>query len=235
MVSVHPISNNLGSPTPSSPRKKFTDMYVSLDYNHRLSYSYLIKPFLEFIKKADRSKLQGKTLAIEFSPFKVTDEYMYPDLIGVRYRAEYIMGEGEEYPIGISLEWTTPDGTPHRQIISLTYERSNLGSGYVGYFLCPQTGRKCRKLYTDGRIFCSRHYLGNRYSYQNESRTSRACSKMHRNSGEHRDKIAAHRQTYKGKPTKWAVRLNKMYAKEWEAWGYVEEHLVNRLGRLALK
>ena len=202
-------------------------MYVCLDYNHRITYKNVVKNFLRWARGKDLTKLDKNPTSNEIELFKVTNERMYPDLIGAKYKIEYLMKRGEALPVGITIEWRTQSGLHFSQTIQLAYRRSNLGSGYVGYFVCPHTGKMCRTLYTDGRVFCSRHYLGSRYSYQNEGKFSRACSQMHRNKLEERLPILKHRKQYAGKPTRWFRKAIKMYVKEGKALEIMDTHMLN--------
>lgn len=57
-------------------------------------------------------------------------------------------------------------GTGAAVTVHLREEESNLGRGKVLYFVCPVTQRKCRTLYTDGRVFVSRYAFPHRYKVQ---------------------------------------------------------------------
>ena len=57
-------------------------------------------------------------------------------------------------------------GTGAAVTVELREEESNLGRGKVLYFVCPVTQRKCRTLYTDGRVFVSRYAFPHRYKVQ---------------------------------------------------------------------
>ena len=48
------------------------------------------------------------------------------------------------------------NGTPINYKIQLIKVSSNLGKGFYWYFICPQTGRQCRKLHLVGSYFYHR-------------------------------------------------------------------------------
>lgn len=86
---------------------------------------------------------------------------------------------GVQYTIVFSLEeqicafiWVY-NGKRKQEKIELRKEPSNLGQGYVWYFLCPYTGHKCRKLFLDGKTIASRYAFSHIYSIQKESRSGR--------------------------------------------------------------
>ena len=180
-----------------------------LDKNYRLRYKDIVTPFLRFMRGRDWGKLK-KDASITISPFRITDEDGYPELVGVSFRIEYLFNVEKKRLDGIVIDWTTASGIPRRQKVRILYRRSNLDKGYVGYFCCPLCGRPCRTLYTDGKVFVSRFRISNRYTYQHLSRYERLCARHHRNSEEKREAVEARRQTYAGKPTKWAIRLERM-------------------------
>ena len=79
---------------------------------------------------------------------------------------------GVQYTIVFSLEeqicafiWVY-NGKRKQEKIELRKEPSNLGQGYVWYFVCPCTRRKCRKLFLDGNIIASRYAFNHVYSVQ---------------------------------------------------------------------
>jgi hypothetical protein len=58
--------------------------------------------------------------------------------------------------------------------VQLTSSPSNLGKGVVWFFVCPKTGRLCRKLYLVGTYFYSRlAFRGCMYEKQTQSKKSR--------------------------------------------------------------
>lgn len=94
---------------------------------------------------------------------------------------------------------------------------SNLGKGSVLYFLCPQTGQKCRILYKayDSTLFKSRSAYSNRlyYTTQKASRLS-YYNDYYWQLEDHIMKLKAKnegwKRTYKGEPTRAARRLQRL-------------------------
>lgn len=92
---------------------------------------------------------------------------------------------------------------------------SNLGKGRLWYFLCPQTGKRCRKLY------CIDGYFLHRTAFQGCMYEQQTYSKGYRNFGKilgitidekfmklyNESKKPYYKMYYKGKPTKKYRRL----------------------------
>ncbi|QHT71180.1 GH3 auxin-responsive promoter family protein [Rhodocytophaga rosea] len=106
--------------------------------------------------------------------------------------------------------------------IQLVVYPSNLGKGEVMYFLCPETGLPCRILY---RTYGS-HIYKSRNSYKNRIYYSlQTCSKKDRHNSRYwkldrqlkRLEELRKPTTYKGKPTKRALRVQNLETKQWEA------------------
>ena len=104
----------------------------------------------------------------------------------------------------------------------MTSNPLNLGKGQVWYFLCPVTGKRCKKIYRIGPKFLHREaYNGAFYVSQTYSQKNRALVKIY---DKHftSDKVfeqlySKHFKThYAGKPTK---RLEKLRKKIEEAEG----------------
>ena len=101
--------------------------------------------------------------------------------------------------------------------VQLVSTPSNLGKGVVWYFICPHTGRRCRKLYLADTYFYHRSaFRGCMYEKQTHSKRNRQLLKMLEASFE-TDKL--HEQLYKkhfkkmyaGKPTKRYIQItNKL-------------------------
>jgi len=90
---------------------------------------------------------------------------------------------------------------------------SNLGKGYIEYFLCPQTNKRCRKLYlVDGYFFHREAFNGCMYETQTQSKKYR---KLNQTLGAYlrRDDLYNQlyqkhfKKTYAGKPTKRYLRI----------------------------
>ncbi|HBG71785.1 MAG: hypothetical protein A2W93_06260 [Bacteroidetes bacterium GWF2_43_63] len=102
----------------------------------------------------------------------------------------------------------------YQRQISFTTKKSNLGRGEVLYFICPETGRKCRILYKcyGSHIWKSRQAYKHRIYYNKQMLTKRSYYIESYFEAEERLQ-QMHRQrksyTYKGKPTKRYIRLIK--------------------------
>ena len=99
--------------------------------------------------------------------------------------------------------------------VQLISAPSNLGKGFVWYFVCPHTGKRCRKLYlADTYFYHLSAFRGCMYEKQTQSKKSRYLDKM----------IGAYFQTdqlfeqlykkhfkkqYAGKPTKKYLKLTQ--------------------------
>ncbi len=91
---------------------------------------------------------------------------------------------------------------------------SNLGKGIVWFFICPSTGKRCRKLYLGDKHFVSRFaFVNAMYKQQTKSHKSRKFSKAFDKlfeGDELYDKIFSSKyfkSHYAGKPTKRYLRL----------------------------
>jgi hypothetical protein len=63
--------------------------------------------------------------------------------------------------------------------VQLVSAPSNLGKGVVWYFVCPRTGKRCRKLYLADTYFYHRSaFRGCMYEKQTQSKKSRYLDKM---------------------------------------------------------
>ena len=70
-------------------------------------------------------------------------------------------------------------GEPKRYKVNLEFKVSNLGKGVIWFFVCPSTGKLCRKLYLNSGYFLHRTAFKNMmYSKQIESKKFRNLSKV---------------------------------------------------------
>jgi len=101
--------------------------------------------------------------------------------------------------------------------IELIYTPSNLpdheGAGYY-YFLCPATGKRCRKLYLVDGYFVSRRAFRPLYPDQLLSRSARA-SLYYFDQWQKIDELEGARKWrkthYRGEPTPYSRKLTKLY------------------------
>jgi len=90
---------------------------------------------------------------------------------------------------------------------------SNIGKGVIWYFICPHTGKRCRKLYLIGGYFYHRSaFKGCMYELQTWSKNTRREA-IYWNREFNYDKVYSQiykkyfKKTYKGKLTKRYIRL----------------------------
>lgn len=111
------------------------------------------------------------------------------------------------------------DGMPYKYTIKLVSIPSNLGKGLIWYFLCPNTLKRCRKLYSVGEYFLHREaFLNCMYECQTNSkqwrnlkRSLEACYKLDNLYKELYKKYS--KIEYAGKPTKRYSRIIKQIDK----------------------
>ena len=103
--------------------------------------------------------------------------------------------------------------------VQLISAPSNLGKGVVWYFVCPHTGKRCRKLYLADTYFYHRSaFNGCMYEKQTQSKKSRYLDKT---LGEYFQTDQLFEQLYKkhfkkqyaGKPTKRYLRIMEQIQK----------------------
>ena len=108
---------------------------------------------------------------------------------------------------------------PRLYEIYLTSTPSNLNRGEIWYFVCPQTKKRCRKLYSIGGYFMHREaFSGCMYEVQTQSKKYRQIEKtigaylvLENLSSEIYKKYF--KQTYAGKPTKRYLRIMEQIQK----------------------
>lgn len=112
----------------------------------------------------------------------------------------------------IELDYTFRD-EPRKYKVYLVSVPSNLGKGKLWYFLCPQTNKRCRKLYLVGGYFLHREaFKGCMYASQTRSKTWRGWEKSfgsYFDADECYDEIYSKhfKKYYRGKPTKRYAKL----------------------------
>ena len=95
---------------------------------------------------------------------------------------------------------------------------SNLGKGNVLFFICPHTGKRCRKLYLISKYFLHREaFRGCFYESQTYSRSTRELEKFFDRHFAEEHLFAAlnkpyFKRSYRGKPTKRYLRLLRKYS-----------------------
>ena len=117
------------------------------------------------------------------------------------------------------------------QIVSVP---SNLGTGEIYYFRCPDTGKKCRYLYSVGGWFLHRDaFRGVYYEKQTYSKGMRDADRFYRSfnvADKARKEINSKyfKKFYAGKPTK---RYKKLLSKIRDNAQYTHEDFMRMLGK----
>lgn len=106
----------------------------------------------------------------------------------------------------------TRDNEPRNYRVSLVAVPSNLGKGKVWYFLCPQTGKRCRKLYCVNGYFLHREAFPRvMYETQTYSENNRQLIRLFEQSQTdkaYNELYSKHfKSHYAGKPTKRYLRI----------------------------
>lgn len=108
---------------------------------------------------------------------------------------------------------------PRNYKLSLVSMPSNLGRGVIWYFLCPQTNKRCRKLYSiDGYFLHREAFNGCMYETQTQSKKYRQLDKSvgaYLKADELYSKLYQKhfKKTYSGKPTKKYLRIMEQIQK----------------------
>jgi len=108
---------------------------------------------------------------------------------------------------------------PRKYKVYLTSTHSNLNKGEIWYFICPQTKKRCRKLYSIGGYFLHREaFNGCMYETQTQSKKYRQLDKTLGAYFEI-DNLYSElykknfKKTYAGKPTKKYLRIMEQIQK----------------------
>jgi len=102
---------------------------------------------------------------------------------------------------------------PRNYKVYLTSTPSNLNRGEIWYFNCPQTNKRCRKLYSIGGFFFHREaFNGCMYESQTQSKKSRELDKTlgayFKSDSLYSELYKKHfKKSYAGKPTKRYLRI----------------------------
>ena len=108
---------------------------------------------------------------------------------------------------------------PRNYKVRLVSMPSNLGKGVIWFFLCPETNKRCRKLYSIGGYFYHREaFNGCMYESQTHSKRYRLLDKTlgaYLNTDNLYEQLFKKhfKQTYAGKPTKRYLRIMKQLEK----------------------
>jgi len=110
------------------------------------------------------------------------------------------------------------NGIPIKYRVILFSKPSNLGKGVVWYFICPSTGKACRKLYLAHTYFYHRSaFIGCMYQKQTHSKKGRQLEKLFAYLGNEQLYEQLHKKHFKkmyaGKPTKKYLRITQQLDK----------------------
>ena len=120
---------------------------------------------------------------------------------------------------------------PRNYKVRLVSMPSNLGKGLIWYFLCPQTNKRCRKLYSISGYFLHREaFNGCMYETQTQSKKYRQQDKTlgayFRTDDLYSQLYQKHfKKFYAGKPTKRYLRIMEQIQKA----GSIPYHEIERL------
>ncbi|MES2766802.1 MAG: hypothetical protein V4642_13090 [Bacteroidota bacterium] len=129
------------------------------------------------------------------------------------------------YPAYMVLDYTIRD-KPINYKVFLAQRPSNLGKGSIYYFVCPHTGKLCRKLYNVGEKFLHRKAWRNvLYEKQTHSHSTRDLYKqfdglLKRDKKYEQLSEPYFKKTYNGRPTK---RYWKLIFGDLEGWKEYEK------------
>ena len=118
----------------------------------------------------------------------------------------------------IELDYKYKD-EPRNYKVRLVSMPSNLGKGLIWYFLCPQTKKRCRKLYSIGGYFLHREaFNGCMYETQTQSKKYRQLDKTlgayFKSDNLYSELYKKNfKKTYAGKPTKKYLRIMEQIQK----------------------
>lgn len=108
---------------------------------------------------------------------------------------------------------------PRKYKVYLTSTPSNLNRGEIWYFICPQTKKRCRKLYSIGGYFLHREaFNGCMYETQTQSKKYRQLDKTlgayFKSDNLYSELYKKNfKKTYAGKPTKKYLRIMEQIQK----------------------
>jgi hypothetical protein len=120
---------------------------------------------------------------------------------------------------------------PVKYRVQLVTVPANIGKGEVWYFLCPETGKRCRILYSIGALFLHRHackgYMYEKQTYSTKARGIMGMyDKLFKSDKVHEELHSKHfKRSYAGKPTKRFLKLMQKL-KEAKSVPYTEAQLL---------
>ncbi len=95
--------------------------------------------------------------------------------------------------------------------VQLVSDPSNLGKGVVWYFVCPHTGKRCRKLYSADTYFYHRSaFRCCMYKIQTERQITRKWKPLYKGNEYYQLQAKHFKHWYNGNPTKRFLRIMKV-------------------------
>ena len=171
------------------------------------------------------------TLINEVLQFSIKDLRLLNYFERLCYKAGTLFWKrGNERIASISIKVNTIDRSPYLELdykcneapikyrVQLISAPSNLGKGVVWFFICPTTGKLCRKLYLADKHFVSRFaFVNAMYEQQTKSHKARNLEKVfgYFKADELHEKIYSKhfKSHYAGKPTKRYLKLLRQLEK----------------------
>jgi predicted MPP superfamily phosphohydrolase len=153
-------------------------------------------------------------------PEKMFEATLYWSIDGEQIASISIITNNEKPHSYVELSYNS-NGKPRKYKVQIVSIPSNLGKGKVLYFICPQTKKRCRKLYLIGGYFLHRDaFNGCMYKSQTQSKQYRELDKT---LGAYfiSDNLYSElykknfKKSYAGKPTKKYLKLMREIEK-WE-------------------
>lgn len=119
--------------------------------------------------------------------------------------------------IGFWFRWKSEDdGSQTESRIAIERVPSNLGLNPVRYFVCPYSNRRCRKLFTDWRVFSSRWAFDHTYSQRNYSKRWRQDKKLWDMVSflDDEKNLKGRKERYRGRLTPYGRKIKKLVGGE---------------------
>lgn len=167
--------------------------------------------------------LYNELKTLDLKSFK---EYLKPNQLSTGTNRWTRNGE-ETASIGFSIRMGETKGyleldynykkEPIKYRVPIVSKPSNLGKGLIWYFVCPHTGKHCKKLYLVGGYFLHREaFKGCMYESQTRSKNGRQIAEMAKAIFGNDDSIYKRyfKKYYKGKPTKRYLKYLEFQEKE---------------------
>lgn len=180
-----------------------------------------------------KPNLTGEQMAEEKERYITgTREYFHRRLSfedGLSFEVETLLDSYSLEIYGFLFKWQGYDGEDYSKRVYLEARPSNLGLPEpVYYFVCPNSGKLCRKLYTDGRVLTSRWSFSHTYSKRNESHQWREFRQYLNLTIEVEEGFRYRKETYRGKLTPHGKRMERKLRKALQCGAQLSDILSSR-------